>query len=334
MSLRDGPLGEIKPPLIWLAAGVLVFAMIATLGVFVGGGSRPGALTDARKMADSVAGPAGGVLAAPVRSAGFGLDAIQAYFFAGSQNRELRTDLNAALSWRDETLALRQENARLRALLTIRTEPPLPMVSAEAVLDARGPFSNSRLVDAGASQGVTEGNPVLSDHGLVGRIAGVSAEVSRVMLLTDVESRMPVMIARTNGRAILTGDGGSNPELAYLRTHDALQEGDRVLTSGDGGVAPRGLPVGTAVKSLDGVWRVALDSDAEPIDFVRILLFKDFAQVAAPGDLAPNQMPSTATDVPEAPPLAAAVPGQAPAPPPKAPKSHAPEIPASMAPKP
>ena len=128
MSLRDGPLGEIKPPLIWLAAGVLVFAMIATLGVFVGGGSRPGALTDARKMADSVAGPAGGVLAAPVRSAGFGLDAIQAYFFAGSQNRELRTDLNAALSWRDETLALRQENARLRALLTIRTEPPLPMV--------------------------------------------------------------------------------------------------------------------------------------------------------------------------------------------------------------
>jgi rod shape-determining protein MreC len=306
VSLRDGPLGEIKPPLAWVAAGALIVALIVAGALLVAGGSKSGPLGGLRTAADGVTGPVGGALAAPVRATGGLFGAVGAYFMAGSQNRELRADLDAALSWRDETLALRRENARLRGLLGLKTEPPLPMVSARTVLDARGPFSNSRLADAGAAQGVVEGNPVLSDHGLVGRVVGVGDQVSRVMLLTDIDSRMPVMIARTNGRAILTGDGGPNPRLAYLRTHDALQEGDRILTSGDGGVAPRGLPVGTAVKGFDGAWRVTLDADAEPIDFVRILLFKDFAQVAGP--LAPSQLPSTATDVPEAPPPTSASP--------------------------
>ena len=92
----------------------------------------------------------------------------------------------------------------------------------------------------------------MSEHGLVGRVIGVTDGASRVLLLTDVASRTPVMIDRTNARAILTGDGGPNPRLDYLRGHDPIQEGDRLLTSGDGGVLPRGLPVGTAVKGLDG----------------------------------------------------------------------------------
>jgi rod shape-determining protein MreC len=311
VSLRDSSLGEIKAPVVWMAAATLILAVFIALALFVMDGRRAGAYTDARRAADGVAGSAGGVLSAPVRWTGDVAGDIGAYFLAGSQNQALRGELAAALTWRDEALALRAENAKLRGLLGVRTDPPLPMVSADTVLDARGPFSNSRLVDAGADQGVTEGNPVMSEHGLVGRIAGVGPHVSRVMLLTDVESRTPVMVARTNGRAILTGDGGANPALGYLRTHDALKEGDRVLTSGDGGVIPRGLPVGTAVKGFDGAWRVALDSDAAPIDFVRILLFKDFSQLASP--LAPSELPATNTDAPEAPPPASAAPaGKAP----------------------
>jgi len=87
-----------------------------------------------------------------------------------------------------------------------------------------------------------------------------------------------VMIDRTNARAILSGDGGPNPRLDYLRGQDPVREGDRVLSSGDGGLMPRGLPVGYAVKGLDGRWRVALSSDKGPIDFVRVLLFQDFTQ--------------------------------------------------------
>jgi rod shape-determining protein MreC len=305
VSLRDGPLGEIKPPLIWLAGAALVVAIGVALALFAADKPRGGAFGGLRGAADSLTAPAGSVLSAPVRFTGDLLGDINAYVLAGSQNQDLRAQLAAAMTWRDQAVALRHENDRLRGLLGVATEPAMPMVSADTVLDARGPFSNSRLANAGADLGVAEGNPVLSEHGLVGRIAGVGAHVSRVMLLTDVESRTPVLIVRTNGRAILTGDGGPNPALDYLRTHDALREGDRILTSGDGGVIPRGLPVGTAVKGLGGGWRVVLDSDASPIDFVRILLFKTFAQLASPGELAPRDLPVTNTEAPEAAPVAA-----------------------------
>jgi len=296
VSLRDGPLGEIKPPLAWVTALALIVVAALALALFFG--NRPSA---ARGVADGALAKAAGVVSAPIRWTGDGVDAVRAYFLAGSQNRRLRADLAEARAWQDRALALTEENARLRALLGVRTEPPLPMVGAATVLEARGPFSNSRLADAGADRGVTEGNPVLSDHGLVGRVVGVAPHASRIMLLTDVESRTPVLVARTNGRAILTGDGGPNPSLAYLRGHDALREGDRILTSGDGGVLPRGLPVGVVVKGFDGAWRVALDSDASAIDFVRIMLFKDFSQLSTPGELAPKNLPGAATEAPPPP---------------------------------
>src|SRR5690606_32244652 len=97
--------------------------------------------------------------------------------------------------------------------------------------------------------------------------------------------------------------GGPNPKLEYLRGRDPVKKGDRVLTSGDGGVLPRGLPVGTAVKGLDGRWRVVLDSDTAPIDFVRILKFEDFSQLADQKALSMSVMPPAMTDDPNAEPV-------------------------------
>ncbi len=304
MALRDTRgLSDARPPRAWLAALAIALALALALFLFVTyWQAPPGApLRRARGLPDTIAGTAGSVLGAPVRWTDSGTDAISDYLFAARQNAELKRRLAAASTWRDQAVALRYENARLRAMLGVRTDPPLPMVFAHTILDARGPFSNSRLADAGSSRGVIEGNPVLSDHGLVGRVIGVAAGVSRIMLLSDIQSRTPVLIVRTNGRAILAGDGGSSPVLTYLRTHDALREGDRVLTSGDGGVIPRGLPVGTVARGADGLWRVALDADTAPLDDVRILLFRDFSQVAPPNALAPVVLPSLATGAPPPP---------------------------------
>ena len=304
MALRDTRgFSDARPPRAWMAALAIAAALGVALFLFVTYWQAPAGapLRRARGVPDTVAGAAGSVLAAPLRWTDSGTDAISDYFFAAGQNAELKRRLAAAGTWRDDAIALRYENARLRAMLGVRTDPPLPMVFAHTILDARGPFSNSRLADAGSSRGVIEGNPVLSDHGLVGRVVGVAPIISRIMLLTDIQSRTPVLIVRTNGRAILSGDGGANPVLTYLRTHDALREGDRVLTSGDGGVIPRGLPVGTVARGADGLWRVALDSDAAPLDDVRILLFRDFSQVAPPGSLAPSVLPSLATGAPPPP---------------------------------
>ena len=81
---------------------------------------------------------------------------------------------------------------------------------------------------------------------------------------------------------------------------DPIKEGDRILTSGDGGMIPRGLPVGTAVKGLDGTWRVRLDADETSIDFVRILLFKDFSLLANQEELAQPGPPSAPPPLPAA----------------------------------
>jgi rod shape-determining protein MreC len=308
VAFRDNRgLADPRPPRGWMAALAILLALtVAAILFIVYWRAPPGApLRRARGLPDVVAGAVGGLLAAPLRWTDQGVDAVSDYVLAASENAELKRRLKVAETWRDEAAALRYENARLSALLGVRTDPPLPMVFAHTILDARGPFSNSRLADAGSARGVIEGNPVLSDHGLIGRIVGVAPGVSRIMLLTDVQSRTPVLIVRTNGRAILAGDGGGNPVLTYLRSHDALRDGDRVLTSGDGGVIPRGLPVGTVARGIDGVWRVALDSDAAPLDDVRILLFRDFSQLAPPDALAPRTLPSLATGAPPPPPPAA-----------------------------
>lgn len=301
MTFREGPFGDIRPPIRWVAALALVLAAIAASVVFFSDhrqSARAGLYGVARRGLDSVASPVGGVLSSPFRWLNDGAGWVGAYLAAGSQNHELKSQIVREQRWRDLAMALQVENTRLRALMGVKTDPPIPLVLGRTVLEARGPFSNARLVDVGADRGVTEGNPALSDHGLLGRVAGVSARASRILLLTDAESRVPVLLPRTNGRAILTGDGGQNPALGFLRAHDSLREGDRVLTSGDGGVFPRGLPVGAVVKGFDGEWRVALDSDDAPMDFVQILLFKDFSQLIPPGAMPPVTLPSPSTAPP------------------------------------
>jgi rod shape-determining protein MreC len=282
VSLRDNPLGELKVPLTWGAAVALIVAAVVAIAFLVSDRRetfQAEAYGATRRASDTVLAPVGDVLSAPVRWTGAGVDSVRGYFFAVSENRRLKAELKEMRQWRDVAIALRDTNDRYRTLLGLRTDPPIPMVAARIVSDSRGPFANTRLANTGEEKGVKAGNPVMSENGLVGRVIGVTNGASRVLLLTDTASRTPVMIDRTNARAILAGDGGPNPRLDYLRGREPVKEGDRILTSGDGGVLPRGLPVGTAVKGLDGRWRVVLASDRTPIDFVRILLFEDFTQV-------------------------------------------------------
>jgi rod shape-determining protein MreC len=295
VSLRDGPFQDIKVPLTWSAAVALIVAGIVGAALLLNDRRETAQLQvygATKTVVDTVGAPVGRVIAAPERWTSAGVGGVQDYFLAGSENHHLRQELADMQRLRDETIRLRNTNARLRQILGLAVDPPLPMVTAEVITDSRGPFANSRLASAGSDQNVMIGNPVMSDHGLVGRIVGVTHGASRVLLLTDVSSRTPVMVDRTNARAILTGDGGANPRMAYMRGVDPVKVGDRVLTSGDGGVFPRGLPVGVAVKGVDGNWRVKLDSDDAPIDFVRILLFRSFDQMVDQKALANATLPA------------------------------------------
>lgn len=355
MALRENPFGELKVPLAWTAGVALVVAMVVAL-VLLMSDRRETFQTEAygasRKVGDAIAAPVTGVLATPGEWIGDGVEGVRGYFFAVSENRRLKEELRQAREWQVAALALRDTNDRYKALLGLKTDPPIPMVAARTVSEGRGPFSNTRLANAGKEMGIMPGNPVMSENGLVGRVIGVTDGASRILLLTDIAARTPVMIDRTNARAILAGDGGPNPRLEYLRGQEPVKQGDRIVTSGDGGVLPRGLPVGVAVKGLDGRWRAVLASDAAPVDFVQVMLFQDFSQLTAAAAAELNRMPvpppatprpavgvtsTPPAPTPPAPAPATAATAAAPRPTPTAPAAAAtvrPASPATAAPRP
>lgn len=340
MSYRDGHFQDLKVPLTWTVGVAVVVAAVAAVALLLSDRRetlQSGVIGVGRAAADVAASPVGQAISAPGRWTGQATQYVRDYFGAVSENRRLRAENADLRQWKATAIALEDTNARYRALLGFKTNPQIPMAAAHVILDSRGPFADTRLADAGKEKGVEVGNPVVNERGLVGRVIGVARGASRVLLLSDVASRTPVLIDRTDARAILTGDASSTPKLEYLRGMDPIKEGDRVLTSGDGGMIPRGLPVGTAVKGLDGSWRVRLDADASSIDFVQILLFKDFSLLANQQDLAQTAAPSpppsqssppqAAPAAPPAPVVSIAPPRPAPAPapgPPPAASSAAP----------
>jgi len=304
LSFRDRSNFDMKVPLTWMAGVAVIIAAVIGVALLLGDRRETfqvQAYGVTKNVVDTLSAPVSSTLATPGRWTGNVFDIARDYFLAGSQNHTLRQEISDLHVWQDKAIALENENQRLRAVLGLKTDPPIPMVTAHVIADSRGPFADTRLADVGREHGVTSGNPVMTERGLVGRVVGVGHDVSRILLLTDIASRTPVLIDRTNARAILSGDGGPNPKLAYMRGQDPAKVGDRVLTSGDGGVFPRGLPVGVVVKGLDGAWRVQLDSDSSPIDFVRILLFTDFSQIAEQKDAIASSLPpvsaSDAADV-------------------------------------
>ena len=300
MSYRDGHFQDLKVPLTWTVGVAVVVAAIAAIALLLSDRRETlesGVTGVARAAAEVGASPVGQAISAPGRWTGQATQYVRDYFGAVSENRQLRAENAELRQWKATATALEDTNARYRALLGFKTNPPIPMAAAHVILDSRGPFADTRLADAGKEKGVEVGNPVMNERGLVGRVIGVAHGASRVLLLSDVASRTPVLVDRTDARAILTGDASSTPKLEYLRGADPIKEGDRILTSGDGGMITRGLPVGTAVKGLDGGWRVRLDADQSSIDFVRILLFKDFSLMASQQELA---QPASASAPPPA----------------------------------
>jgi len=298
VAYRDSPFQEFKVPLTWAAGAATLLALVAAVLLFLSD-RKDQARADAQALGhtqvragfDGVMAPVSGVLAAPMRWIADGASSVGDYFFAVSENHRLKKRIADLEQIQVNDIALRSLNRRYEALLKLRTEPPIPMVTARAVADVRGPFANARLIDAGSTAGIKIGNPAMTEQGVVGRVVGVSPNASRLLLLTDPESRTPVLVDRTNARVVLTGDGGANPRLDYVRGHDVIKNGDLLVTSGDGGLYPRGLPVGVAQQDVRGLWRIRLFSDRGAIDFVRVFVYDDFSQMVDQAKLAESALP-------------------------------------------
>lgn len=208
---------------------------------------------------------------APVTWASGVLDDFQSYSRLLAQNQQLREELKQMKVWKEAALQLGQTNAKLLDLNQVRLDPRLTHITGVVLADSGSPFRQSVLLNVGARDGIVDGWATMDGIGLVGRISGVGQRTSRVILLTDSNSRVPVTVQPSGQRAILSGDNGELPPLEFLEDLDEVRPGDQVFSSGDGGVFPAGLLVGSVVLGNDKRLRVALAADYQRLEFLRVL---------------------------------------------------------------
>lgn len=210
---------------------------------------------------------------------------FQSYTRIYEQNQDLRRELQQMKAWREAALQLEQENARLLDLNKVRIDPKLTHVTGVVTADSGSPFRQSVLLNVGARDGIMDGWATMDGIGLVGRISGVGQNTSRVILLTDTNSRIPVTVQPSGQRAILVGDNEAAPTLELIENRDLVRPGDRVVTSGDGKVFPAGLLVGQVAQSPDRRLRARLAADYERLKFLRVLRSHDGELIEDQGTL-------------------------------------------------
>lgn len=210
---------------------------------------------------------------------------FQSYQRIVEQNQELRRELQQMKAWKEAALQLEQENARLLDLNNVRLDPRLTFVTGVVMADSGSPFRQSVLLNVGARDGIVDGWATMDGIGLVGRISGVGANTSRVILLTDTSSRVPVTIQPSGQPAIMMGDNTAAPPVTFLENPDLVRPGDRVISSGDGGVFPPGLLIGQITEDRGGRLRVRLSADYERLEFLRVLRNPGTKTIKDPGAL-------------------------------------------------
>jgi rod shape-determining protein MreC len=228
------------------------------------------------------------------------LSDFQSYQRLAQQNVDLRRELQDMKSWREAAIQLDQENARLRDLINVQLDPQLTRITGVVLTDSGSPFRQSVLLNVGTRDGILDGWPAMDGIGLVGRISGVGDETSRVILVTDTSSQIPVTIQPSGQRAILSGDNTVNPLLQFIEDPDLVKPGDRVVTSGDGGVFPADLLVGQLARGTDGRMRARLSADLERLEFLRVLRSQPTVRIEEAGTLlAPTFQPSIPIALPD-----------------------------------
>lgn len=223
------------------------------------------------------------------------------------ENARLREEVARLRGWHSVATNLAAENQSLREMLNFVPPPRATYVSARVIADGSGPFSRSVLLNVGSRNGVAKGQAVVNDSGLVGRITEVGHRSSRVLLLTDFTSRIPVTFESTRERAILAGDYAPQMRLDLLSPTAKVKIGERILTSGHGGQLPAGLTVGTVASIKDGVVRVQPHADWSRLEYVRVV---DYPAPAIPENDAAEESTEPASGEKVAP-AAQATPAQA-----------------------
>ncbi|MBM3537698.1 MAG: rod shape-determining protein MreC [Alphaproteobacteria bacterium] len=271
---RPGSVLRLAAPLKILAQRFTFLGLVAmSVGLMVFGKAEAPLVERARTTVTDAMVPILDAVSRPVATVAEIADRINVIIDVHAENTRLREENERLLRWQAVAHRLETENRSLRDLSRVAPEDTVSFVSARVVADAGGTFVRSVLVMAGTRDAVAKGQTAITAEGLVGRVGEVGERSARVLLLTDLNSQVPVVLESSRERAILAGDNSERPKLTHLAAAARPQIGDRLMTSGHGGVFPPGLPVGIIVAVNDGTARVKPFVEFHRLDHVRLIDF-------------------------------------------------------------
>jgi rod shape-determining protein MreC len=188
-----------------------------------------------------------------------------------AENARLKDENAKLMHWQTVARRLETENTLLADQLNVVPDPDPAFVTARVIGDMGSAFGQSMLLGAGTRDGVRKGQAVLSGESLVGYIAEVGQRSSRLLLITDINAHIPVMVESSRTRAILAGDNKERPRLNYVSGNPSIQVGERIVTASSGAAFPPGLPIGVVASANDGIIRVEPYVHRHELEFVAIV---------------------------------------------------------------
>src|SRR6201995_3806009 len=220
-------------------------------------------------LADSLA-PIYVVLASPLGRLHVAVSEAANLWDMREENARLREENEKLRRWQTVALALDAENQRLKASLRWIPDPDVSFVTARVVADAGGVYAKAVLLSIGPNHGIRKGEIALDERGLVGRITEVGSRTARVLLITDLNSRIPVIMETSRAHAILVGTNGTRPRLQFWSEGVPPQEGERIVTSAEANAFPANLPIGTVHYTGSGAPEVEPAAQLQKLELVRI----------------------------------------------------------------
>ena len=274
MEQRPSALLRTAVPLKSLVQRFMYLGLIAAAFGLILLGKVDAVLVDrVRAEVTDVVAPILEALSRPVATVSKGIQNFQELVVIREENAILKQQNARLMQWQTVARKLQAENTALQNLLGVVHDKNANYVSARVIAGSGGAFANMLIVNAGENDGIRKGQAVISDRGIIGRISEVSNHSARVLLLTDINSRIPVLIENNRTRAIMTGTNTSRTKLIHLPPGARVTPSDRIITSGHGGAFPSGLPVGVVALVSDGGIEVQLFADYAKLEFVRIADF-------------------------------------------------------------
>ncbi|OUR79584.1 rod shape-determining protein MreC [Alphaproteobacteria bacterium 46_93_T64] len=246
-----------------------------------------------RTISTDAISPVLGALSQPVNAFNKGIERVRELASLVEENERLRRENERLLRWQSVSRTLDKENDYYRQLLNALTDPLVLPITARVIGDSGGPFVRTLLLGAGQLDGVRVGQAAVGPLGVIGRVVEVGHLSARVLLLTDLNSRVPVKLEKSRYKGILVGDNSTSPKLEFLPTNAQISAGDRVVTSGDGGMLPAGWPIGIVSSVTEGQVRVQAYADWTRLEYISVLRY-DLPgltdRATNPGDLGESKL--------------------------------------------